>query len=368
MATELNGSMEMAELAEAEMNLLSARLVRDLCACLECRHPVNGQRLRSILDLPINLAIDDVFELEHESLFSLSDGHQVLLTHAMVRDLKTGANFEDPRSEMGKFTWEGSRADFIPVSWHDYLASPTVRLKALRSIVHLGFLLLTDLPKDSGTVLEVIDTFGFVRETNYGKLFDVQVEENPNNLAFTNMKIAPHTDNPYRNPVPSLQLLHCLTTNVEGGNSGLVDGFKAAQRLRTVAPKAFEILSQENFHFTYSNANTFLEYVGPIIRLNTNDEIVEVRWNDRSMQSPRSSEYVDQVFDSLSAFATIVNGPSMMKEFRLEPGDCVIFDNTRMLHARTAFESTGSRHLQGAYADLDALSSSIALLERSESR
>ena len=59
-------------------------------------------------------------------------------------------------------------------------------------------------------VLEVAATFGYVRETNYGRLFDVRVEPDPDNLAFTSREIAPHTDNPYRDPVPTLQLLHCL--------------------------------------------------------------------------------------------------------------------------------------------------------------
>ncbi|MGI5240964.1 TauD/TfdA family dioxygenase [Dactylosporangium sp. CA-139066] len=47
-----------------------------------------------------------------------------------------------------------------------------------------------------------------------------------------------------------------------------------------------------------------------------------------------------------------------MVTFKLAPGDCVIFDNTRVLHARTAFaDAAGSwdRHLQGCYADLDAV-------------
>ena len=57
---------------------------------------------------------------------------------------------------------------------------------------------------------------------------------------------------------------------------------------------------------------------------------------------------------------------------RLAPGDCVIFDNTRILHGRTAFAdgggtggaSTGRRHLQGCYADLDGLASAVAVLAR----
>jgi gamma-butyrobetaine dioxygenase len=49
---------------------------------------------------------------------------------------------------------------------------------------------------------------------------------------------------------------------------------------------------------------------------------------------------------------------------RLAPGDCLIFDNTRILHARTAFSVTGSRHLQGCYADIDGLMSTLEVLNR----
>ncbi|GLX93874.1 HD domain-containing protein [Herbidospora sp. NBRC 101105] len=42
----------------------------------------------------------------------------------------------------------------------------------------------------------------------------------------------------------------------------------------------------------------------------------------------------------------------------------MIFDNTRLLHARTAFEQSGARHLQGVYADLDGLASTLAVLRR----
>jgi gamma-butyrobetaine dioxygenase len=45
-------------------------------------------------------------------------------------------------------------------------------------------------------------------------------------------EILPHTDNPYRDPVPTVQLLHCLRTSEDGGDTGLVDGFAAAAALR----------------------------------------------------------------------------------------------------------------------------------------
>jgi len=35
-------------------------------------------------------------------------------------------------------------------------------------------------------------------------------------LAYTNLGIEPHTDNPYRDPVPTIQILYCLENSVRG--------------------------------------------------------------------------------------------------------------------------------------------------------
>ncbi len=342
---------------------ISALLVRDLCTCDQCRHPGNGQRLRSVLDLAPELEIIAVQSVVSGSIFTLSDGHDVHLDAEQTLKATNRTRLVDLRSESSKYLWDSKNLDTNTTEWEFYLSDPKVKLQVLRSVEKLGFAILTGLPTTEETVLDVIETFGYIRTTNYGKLFDVRVEENPNNLAFTSFRIAPHTDNPYRDPVPTLQLLHCLATNVEGGNSGLIDGFQVAHKLRTLHPEAFELLTTHTFKFTYTNPNTHLECVAPIIRLNSLGEVVGIKWNDRSMQSPEMSEDIDQVFSALKKFAEIANDPSFVFEFRLEPGDCVIFDNTRLLHSRTAFSSLGTRHLQGAYSDIDSLLSTSKILE-----
>ena len=45
-------------------------------------------------------------------------------------------------------------------------------------------------------------------------------------------------------------------------------------------------------------------------------------------------------------------------------GHRAVFDNTRVLHARTGFAGAGRRHLQGCYADLDGIESAVAVGER----
>jgi gamma-butyrobetaine dioxygenase len=51
---------------------------------------------------------------------------------------------------------------------------------------------------------------------------------------------------------------------------------------------------------------------------------------------------------------------------KLRPGDLVAFDNTRLLHGRTAFTLPNTaglaRHLQGCYVDRDGLYSRLAVL------
>ena len=210
-------------------------------------------------------------------------------------------------------------------------------------------------------------TFGFVRETNYGELFDVRVEANPNNLAFTGAAISPHTDNPYRDPVPTIQLLHCLSNDVDGGESGLVDGFRAAQILREDHPNFFDVLTSTPVTFAWGDESNELRAERPMIELDPVGRIRGVRFNNRSLQTLwRDATHIAEYYDAYRCFARIVKRPELMMTFRLESGDCVAFDNTRVLHARTAFDESGSgrRHLQGCYADLDGLASTVALLER----
>src|SRR5580658_4252266 len=171
--------------------------------------------------------------------------------------------------------------------WSAYCDDPEVRLRVLRAIARFGFALLHGTPVEEGTVLDVAASFGYVRETNYGELFDVRIEANPNNLAFTGAAISPHTDNPYRDPVPTVQLLHCISNDVEGGESGLVDGFEAAATLRDEDLHAFEVLSSTPVTFAWGDANTSLHADRPMIELDPLGQIRSVRFNNRSLQTLR---------------------------------------------------------------------------------
>ena len=109
----------------------------------------------------------------------------------------------------------------------------------MTGLADYGFALLHKVPVEPGQVAAVGDRLGHVRVTNYGQLFDVVSLPNPNNLAFTAVGLGVHTDNPYRDPTPGLQLLHCLEAGAPGGDTLLVDGFRAAEELRRRYPEDF---------------------------------------------------------------------------------------------------------------------------------
>lgn len=241
-------------------------------------------------------------------------------------------------------------------------------MRLLDAVAELGFCLVRDVPVRDGQVLAVAESFGFVRETNYGRLFEVRVQEQPNNLAFTGARITPHTDNPYRDPVPTVQLLHCLVNSANsasGGDSGLVDGFAAAALLRQQDRPAYDVLISTPVPFTFTDRDTALRARRPLIGVDPQGRIREIRFNNRSMGTLRlPTEQAAAFYTAYRALAAILMRPELCLDFRLGPGDCLVFDNTRLLHARTAFESGGGRHLQGCYADLDGLFSTRAVLRR----
>jgi gamma-butyrobetaine dioxygenase len=355
---------------------LAAIWLRDSCCCTECRDAGSGQRLVSITDLPADVwltttrAAGDLIEV----VFG-PDGHRSVFSRDWLAEQHSPP--EDDRAEDAKRLWAAGdfAAGFPELSWPRYLASEPDRAECLSALLRDGFFLLRDVPCQPGTVLTVAASMGFVRETNYGRLFDVRVEATPANLAFTGLPIAPHTDNPYRDPVPTVQLLHCLATAAEGGDSGLVDGFMAAARLRAADSKAFEILARTPVTFAYSDATAELRATRPMIGVDPRGRIREVRFNSRSMLPPRlgregregrgGREETLAFYAAYRAFAEMIMRPELMLTFRLGPGDCVVLDNTRALHARTGFDAAGERHLQGCYADLDGVASTLVLLRRS---
>jgi gamma-butyrobetaine dioxygenase len=352
--------------ADGNLQHVPAIWLRDNCSCRACRDVGTGQKLFDITDLPADLAIAAISTTPDTVVVDFApDGHRSTFTRTWLTEQGPWARVAaDGRTEDSKVLWRA--ADLVgqlpEVTWTDYLRDSALKADKLESVLRIGFLLIRGVPCTPSMVLEVAQSFGFVRETNYGRLFDVRVHSRPNNLAFTSLRITPHTDNPYRDPVPTVQLLHCLRNSAEGGDTGMVDGFLAASLLREHRAAAFTTLTQTLVPFGFRDAETILRADRPLIDVDGRKRIREVRFSNRHVQ-PMQAGCTDIVefYAAYRRFAELINAPDLQLTFKLDPGDCLVFDNTRVLHARTAFDNSGERHLQGCYADLDALASAIAV-------
>lgn len=292
-----------------------------------------------------------------------SDGHEASFSAAdILAEAALAPNSHDcPPPTL----WDGALAAVPRVRWNAQ-AGEAERLGWLEAFLTLGFVIFEGVPTEPGTVLKVGSTFGFIRETNFGALFDVRSTPNASDLAYTSISLDPHTDNPYRAPVPGIQLLHCLANETTGGLSTLVDGFAVAQGLRAQDPQAFEVLTRTPVRFRYIDADTELTASAPPIELDVTGAPRAIHFSPRLDFVPLfEPERLSAYFRARRLFDHDLRAPRFEIRFLLKTGDLVMFDNCRLLHGRTGFDPReGLRHLQGCYIDIDGPRSLYRVLRR----
>jgi [2-(trimethylamino)ethyl]phosphonate dioxygenase len=330
------------------------------------RHGDLGQRRYDVAELPEDPGIANAALTESGDVTVALAPPDVVLTFtaAWLRRHALDAESRAERRSAPKL-WDKTLAQHLPTASYPKIASNERALVAwLADIRDYGFALLSDVPTEPGMVLQVIALFGYVRETNYGKLFDVRSVEQPANLAYTGLALGNHTDNPYRDPVPQLQLLHCLEQAAEGGESIVVDGFHAAERLRRESPIDFTLLTRHAVPFRYVEEDRVdLQARAALIELDSDGEVQVVRYNNRSIAPlDLPEETIVPFYRAYRRLGRLLHDPQATAGFRLRPGDLFVVDNRRVLHGRRGFGS-GRRHLQGAYADKDSLRSKLRVLE-----
>ena len=345
--------------------------LRDNALDPKTRDAKNKQRLITLSDIPINISIKSA-KLD-------KTGTNIFLTFLPEKkDVSFSASWLEAHAydtkqhnEKGWIAsnlkiWGNDMLNHIPsVNYKTAKSDKTLLLQWLKLLYRHGFAKMTGGKIESGALIQIADLFGYVRETNYGKWFEVRSEINATNLAYTNLGLQAHTDNPYRDPVPTIQILYCLENSVSGGDSTVVDGFNAALRLKNENPDYFSLLSKYCARFEYNGEKgVHLQSRRPMIELSPDGELIAIRFNNRSTAPVTDVPYEDMMnyYKAYRAFSDIINDPKLAVNFKLNPGECFILDNTRVLHARTAYSKTGSRWLQGCYVDKDGLLSTISTL------
>lgn len=344
--------------------------LRDNCPCPRCLHP-SGQRLVDILGLPPDAAPRKVTLDEAGELLIRwdPDGHE---SRYPADWLQRHAYGDDARAQRRRkpVLWDARLRPPQAAGWPAVSREREAERRWLQSLLDYGFALLRNVPARPGMVAEVGDHIGLVRATNYGRIFDVISKPDPNNLAYTALALGVHTDNPYRDPTPGYQLLHCLLAEAPGGDTLLVDGFAAAQRMREEDPEGFDLLARIPRPFRFADATTDLHAHVPVIGLDPEGAVAEIHFNNRSAAPlDIAAALVEPYTVAYRRFAHILARPELTLVLRLELGDLIVMENGRALHGRSAFDpNAGARHLQGCYVDKDGVESRHRVLSRGQGR
>ena len=318
------------------------------------RDPLTGRRLVSLLDLPAfpQLQAAEPQPAGHITL-TWDDGKTSVFPLHWFRAFDRSLRMS-PRPT--RLPWMGQPAEtFAWCDYSDWMANPASRQDWLYYVGRDGLAFLRDVPADEGAgkaaLSRIAASLSVGGETEESRFFDIRGVAETSNNGYKIPAPRVYTDHPYRDPVPGFQLLHCLSAAAHGGESVFVDGMAVAERLRAHDPDAFATLSQLPILFDERGLAT----ERTMLEVDTRGQFRAIYYDDRSiapipLKGPRLKKY----YAAYRQLAELLQDPARAVVYRLQPGDLVLFDNTRVLHAHAPF-SAGASHFRGYHLDADGL-------------
>ncbi len=268
--------------------------------------------------------------------------------------------------QIEKIKWDSSFSEQNTFEFDENLFETEEMYKALINFYQYGFVIFKNVPTRNNFIVKFANSIGSVRRTNFGEFFNVQSKLNPNDLAYTSLNLAPHTDNPYRNPVPCIQILQCIENEVSGGLSTLVDGYTVSEKLKQEFTDYYKILTEVKIRFQFIDQTIVLEDWAEMIQLDESGNFKQVRFSPRLDFVPLiDKEKLELFYSARKKLSELYNSENYKIEFKLLPGDLLMMDNYRLLHGRTKYDaSEGNRFLQGCYIDYDSTEGRLKHLKR----
>ncbi|CAE7933460.1 unnamed protein product, partial [Symbiodinium sp. KB8] len=218
--------------------------------------------------------------------------------------------------------------------------------------------------------LACIHRYGFVAVTGVARDGTEElVRPDGNDTAYQSIPLPAHTDGTYFQDPPGLQVFHAVATAPSGGASMLVDGFAVARTLQAQDPAAFRFFAHTDLPFRFLDDEHFLLAWQRVFRLDSHGRLLRFAYNndDRApfggatagMDDPGQSFY-----RHLPSLLAAIRSAQAELWFQLTPGLALIFDNQRVLHARSGFSVAPGqgRVLEGAYVNEEDWKSKLRVL------
>ena len=327
--------------------------LRDNCSCDECGDHSGGHRFFELNMLPDCLA-NDVSHVD--SMLKIkwtADGHITLFDPAWLRNHCYSDQERKKRRQQPEL-WDFSITGNLPEV--NYVAAIDDRVELLKiydSVRKYGICLLVNTPKKPQATEQIASLLSIVRETHYGRVFEIISTPNPTLIANAPVPLRPHTDENFREPPPGIMIFHSIKASEDGGGeSVMTDGFKLAADYEHLYPAEYELLTQVPIPHRRFIKSVGLRAEAPMIKLDYFGNICEFRLNERTMGPiDLPSDLIAPVYNALEKMFKLSYDSKYHMHYLLKDGEALVFDNARVLHARTAF--SGNRHVRLTHVGSD---------------
>lgn len=226
-------------------------------------------------------------------------------------------------------------------------------------LVSLGLAKIVNVHDKPLQVLKTAKSIAYVRPTGYGTVFDVTVEPNDEiNLAYSSLEFDLHTDLPYRDESPGLQILHCIRASESGGLSYFSDSFKAAHILKEEYPLYFQVLLRYPVTFVVRDPyrDVKLRSHKHVASLSHDGTLKEMNYSPFMFPPLGHIDDLRLFYLAMDKLTMLLHSPENKFVTKMEPGDMFVFNNKRVLHGRSSYDAArSSRFLQGSYMDWDEI-------------
>lgn len=319
--------------------------LRHWCDC--CRHPTTGERTLCASRVPL--------DLRPLSVQASADGEAV---EVVWPDAEGPHASRYPLAWLREHAYAPDREEVPPpaadVARIEVAPGPGLARRCLDVVAARGACLVRGFGADTEALIDAFAGVGLrVIGTHFGRIEDLRTDnttnQNTDQLGYTDAPVDLHTDQPFLERPPRYQALHCMRPAERGGESYLCDALQAARHLRSVDAPAWERLVATPVVFDRRQREFQRRLVSPLVE--TRDgEPFRVRSSYFTL-APHQLPFAEMeaFYRACQRFTAITLDPAHQLRFGLGAGDFLLYDNWRMLHARTGF--SGARWVRGVYFD-----------------
>ena len=131
-------------------------------------------------------------------------------------------------------------------------------------------------------------------------------------------------------------------------------------------PRDFEVLATNAIPFRFQHRGLDMRSRQRVIEVDDSGVVTGVTISQQMADVfDLDQALLDEFYPAFCRFGRLLREPRFVLEFTLRAGECLVFDNHRIVHGRMAYDRrTGERHLRGCYTDRGELRSKYRTLRR----